>query len=384
MIRLRGVRVLGPRGLGEPGDVDLAVDGQIEVEAAGLVLTPGWCDLHAHLRDPGFPEKETLATGAAAAAAGGFTDVVAMANTRPAADTADRMRANVARAHDLPVRIAFVGAVSEGLEGRQLTNAVALKAAGAVALSDDGRNALDPSTLIEALRGAAAAGLPVLLHAQDESLGTEPPAELAATREALAALRQVPHARLHLQHVSLAGALPMIAEAKRDGLALTAEVTPHHLWLTADSLRECGAQAKVNPPLRTTRDVMALRAALVEGTIDIVATDHAPHEAAAKQDLDSAAFGISGLETAAGVLLTLGLPWPVIYRACMAMPRAIVGIPQADDWVLLDPSEEWTVDPDRFLSLGHNSPLRGTRLHGQVRMTVCRGRVAYRPEVPVG
>jgi dihydroorotase len=259
-----------------------------------------------------------------------------------------------------------------------------LKAAGAVALSDDGRNALDLETLVEGLRGAAAAGLPVLVHAQDESLGTGPAAELNGTAEAVAALRRAPAARLHLQHVSLAAVLPMISEAKRDGLALTAEVTPHHLWLTDDGWRHWGAQAKVNPPLRTHADVMALRAALVDGTIDIVATDHAPHEAAAKQDPESAAFGISGFETAAGILLTLGVPWPVIFRACVAMPRMILGIPRTGAWVLLDPNEEWTVDPDRFLSRGHNTPLRGTRLRGLVRMTVSAGTIAYQRQVPVG
>lgn len=384
MMRLHGVQLLGPEGLGPPTDLLLEVGGGAELDASHQVVSPGWCDLHAHLRDPGFPDKETLATGAAAAAAGGFTDVVAMANTRPATDHADRVRANIARARDLPVGIAFVGALTEGLEGRRLTDAAAMKAAGAVALSDDGRNAMNFETLVDGLRGAVAAGLPVLLHSQDEALGTGPAAEVAATRQALMGLRQVPGARLHLQHVSLAEVLPLISEAKRAGLALTAEVTPHHLWLTADAWRRWGAQAKVNPPLRTEHDVMALRAALVEGTIDIVATDHAPHEAAAKQDPDSAAFGISGFETAAGILLTLGLPWSVIYRACIAMPRTILGMPSTNAWVLLDPNEEWTVDPDRFLSRGHNTPLRGTRLRGLVRMTVSGGVVAYRREVPVG
>lgn len=384
MIRLRGVRVLGPDGLGEARDQDLPCEAEAEVEASPLVLTPGWSDLHAHLRDPGFPEKETLATGAAAAAAGGFTHVVAMANTQPATDNADRVRANLARASHLPVRVAFVGALTERLEGSRLTDIVALKAAGAVALSDDGRNALDEQVLVEGLRHAAAAGLPVLVHPQDESLGTKPAAELAAIRQALAALRQVPCARLHLQHVSLRAALPLIAEAKREALTVTAEVTPHHLMLTADSAQRWGAQAKVNPPLRHEADVIALRNALVDGTIDIVATDHAPHEAAAKRDPDSAASGISGFETAAGVLLSLNLPWSVLYRACVAMPRAILGIPTPEDWVLLDPAAEWTVDPDRFLSRGHNTPLRGARLRGRVRMTICRGRVVHESEVPVG
>ncbi len=400
MIRLRGVRVLGPGGLSQPRDVELsspahgvtphpgppprAGEGGEEIDATGQVLSPGWCDLHAHLRDPGFPEKETLASGAAAAAAGGFTQVVAMANTRPVTDDPALLRANITRSADLPVRMAFVGALTQGLEGRRLADVAALKASGAVALSDDGRHALDDETLRAGLRQAAAAGLPVLVHPQDESLGTDPAAELAAVRQALAALRQVPQAHLHLQHVSLADALPLIAAAKRSGLRVTAEVTPHHLFLTADAVAGRGAQAKVNPPLRTDRDRAAVRQALIDGTIDIVATDHAPHEPAAKRDLESAAPGISGLETAAGVLLTLNLPWSVLYRACVAMPRAILGMPIPEDWILLDPAEEWPVDPDRFLSRGHNTPLRGTRLRGRVRLATCRSRVIFRSEVPVG
>jgi len=382
-MRLHSVQTLGPDGLTEPHDVELPVD-HADLDAAGLVLSPGWCDLHAHLREPGFPEKETLATGAAAAAAGGFTQVVAMANTQPVTDTADRVRANIARARDLPVRILFVGALTEGLGGRRRTDAVALQAAGAVALSDDGRHSLDLQKLVVALQQASATGLPVLIHPQDESLGNEPAAELAAVEQAVAALRQVPQARLHLQHVSLAGALPLIAEAKRAGLALTAEATPHHLWLTGDALQRCGPLAKVNPPLRTEHDVAALRGALIDGTIDIVATDHAPHQAAAKRDIETSAPGISGFETAAGILLTLGLPWPVLYRACVTMPRAILGIPVPPDWMLMDPAETWTVEPDRFLSRGRNTPLTGTRLTGRVRLTICRHQVVHQAEVPVG
>ncbi len=382
-MRVHSVQTLGPNGLTEPHDVELPIE-HADLDATGLVLSPGWCDLHAHLREPGFPEKETLATGAAAAAAGGFTQVVAMANTQPVTDTADRVQANMARARDLPVRVMFVGALTEGLAGRRPTDAIALHAAGAVALSDDGRHALDLQTLVATLRQAAATGMPVLIHPQDESLGNEPAAELAAIEQALAALRQVPLARLHLQHVSLAAALPLIAEAKRDGLAVTAEATPHHLWLTAHALLRWGPLAKVNPPLRTEHDVAALRDAVIDGTIDIVATDHAPHQAAAKRDVETGAPGISGFETAAGILLTLGLPWPVLYRACVAMPRAILGIPVPPDWILIDPVETWTVEPDRFLSRGRNTPLSGTRLMGRVRMTICRNRVVHQVEVPVG
>src|SRR6266705_1223967 len=203
-------RVLGPTGLSTPQTVEAYGEGAEDRAATGLVLSPGWMDLHAHLRDPGFPQKETLLSGATSAAVGGFTHVLAMANTEPVTDRADRLQNLLTRSAELPIRISFVGAVTIGLEGRQLTDAIALKAVGAVALSDDGRHAIDRAMLGRALEAAAAAGLPVLIHAQAEQLGDGPDAEAVAVTEALDALRDVGGARLHIQHVSTRAAVDLI------------------------------------------------------------------------------------------------------------------------------------------------------------------------------
>src|SRR2546428_6888343 len=206
-MRLHHVRVLGPTGLSAQQPVDVNAEGAEDRDATGLVLSPGWMALHAHLREPGFPQKETLLSGATSAAVGGFTHVLAMANTEPVTDRADRLQGLLTRSEALPIRISFVGAVTIGLEARQLTDAVALKAAGAVALSDDGRHAIDGVIFCQALDAAAAAGLPVLVHAQAEQLGDGPDAEAVAVTDALDALRDVSGARLHIPHVSTRAAV---------------------------------------------------------------------------------------------------------------------------------------------------------------------------------
>ena len=371
-MRLHHVRVLGPAGLSMPQTVDVNAEGADDRDATGFVLSPGWMDLHAHLRDPGFPQKETLLTGATSAAVGGFTHVLAMANTDPVTDRPERLQSLVARSEALPIRISFVGAVTIALEGRQLTDAVALKAAGAVALSDDGRHAMDRVMLGRALEAAAAAGLPVLIHAQAEGLGNGPDAEAAAVADALDALRHIHGARLHVQHVSTRQAVELIRAAKAGGLPVTAEATPHHLTLTSGDAAAMGSHGNVNPPLRTADDRDALRQALIEGVIDVIATDHAPHDQAAKQ---AGANGFHGFETAVSVVLGLGLTDRVVYRACVSGPREIVGQSLEDEWILIDPNAEWTVDGSSFRSRGKNTPFQGRRLRGRVVMSVCRGQV---------
>jgi dihydroorotase len=352
--------------------VEVKAEGADDRDATGLVLSPGWMDLHAHLRDPGYPLKETLLSGATSAAVGGFTHVLAMANTDPVTDTPARLRGLVARTAALPIRISFVGAVTTALEGRELTDTVALKAAGAVALSDDGRHAMDGMLLGHALEAAAVAGLPVFIHAQDETRGNHPEAEAAAVAEALEALAHVPGARLHIQHVSTREAIQLIRRAKAQGQPVTAEATPHHLALTSGVARAMGPQGNVNPPLRTADDREALRHALIEGVIDAVATDHAPHDIVAKQ---AGANGFHGFETAVGVILGLGLGDAVVYRACVSRPREIINQSRDDEWILIDPDAEWTVDPSSFRSRGKNTPFAGWRLRGRVIMTICQGQV---------
>jgi len=371
-MRLRNVRLLNRQGLSSPRIVDIAAGGAEDRDATGLILSPGWLDLHAHLRDPGSPEKETLSSGAASAAFGGFTHVVAMANTKPVMDQPDRVREVVARAADLPIRVSVVGAVTLGLEGRVLTDAMALKAAGAVALSDDGRHLMDGDTLVRALRAAARAGLPVLIHAQAEHLGNGPDAETAALAEALDCLAQAPGARLHIQHVSTRAAVELIHGAKRRALSVTAEVTPHHLALTAGDVAPLGPFGNVNPPLRSIDDRDALREALNQGVIDVIATDHAPHDLAAKA---VGANGFHGFETALAVLIGLGLDSRVLYRACVERPREIIGQSIEGEWILIDPNREWTVDATSFKSRGKNTPFDGRRVRGRIVMTLCRGQI---------
>ena len=371
-MRLHHVRVLGPAGISMPHTVEVNAEDREDRDATGLVLSPGWMDLHAHLRDPGFPQKETLLSGATSAAVGGFTHVLAMANTDPVTDRPERVQDLVVRTSALPIRISFVGALTTALEGQRLTDAAALKSAGAVALSDDGRHAMDGLVLRAALGAAAEAGLPVLIHAQAEQLGNGLDAEAAAITDALDALRDRPGARLHIQHVSTRRAAELVRAAKSDGLRVTAEATPHHLTLTAEDATALGPHGNVNPPLRSADDRDALRQALIEGVIDAVATDHAPHDLAAKQ---AGANGYHGFETAVSVVLGLGLTDRVVYRACVSRPREIIGQSLEDEWILIDPNAEWTVDPSSFRSRGRNTPFAGRRLRGRVIMTVCRGQV---------
>jgi len=326
-MRLHHVRVLGPGGLSMPQTVEVNAEGAQDRDATGLVLSPGWMDLHAHLRDPGFPQKETLLSGATSAAIGGFTHILAMANTDPVTDRRERLESLVARSDALPIRISFVGAVTVALEGQDLTDAAALKAAGAVALSDDGRHAMTAVVLRRALEAGAQAGLPVLIHAQAEALGNGPDAEAAAISDALDVMRTMSAARLHVQHVSTRRAVELIRAAKSQGLLVTAEVTPHHLTLTEQDAWAMGPQGNVNPPLRTPDDRDALRQALVDEVIDVIATDHAPNERAAKE---AGANGFHGFETAVGVVLGLGLNGRAVYRACVSRPREIVGQSRED------------------------------------------------------
>jgi dihydroorotase len=371
-MRLHQVRVLGPAGLSMPRTVEVKAEEAEDRDANGLVLSPGWMDLHAHLRDPGFPQKETLLSGATSAAVGGFTHVLAMANTDPVTDRPERLQSLLTRTSALPIRISFVGAVTIALEGQRLTDAAALKSAGAVALSDDGRHAMNGIVFRAALEAAAEAGLPVLVHAQAEELGNGPDAETAAVADVLHALREVRGARLHVQHVSTRAAVELIRAAKADGLLVSAEATPHHLTLTARDVTGMGPHSNVNPPLRTADDRDALRQALIDGVIDLVATDHAPHDLLAKQ---AGANGFHGFETAVSVVLGLGLGDRTVYRACVSRPREIVGQSLEDEWILIDPNAEWTVDASSFRSRGKNTPFAGRRLRGRVIMTICRGQV---------
>lgn len=400
--------VLVRNGRVERVEDSIADAGGVEVvDLAGMLLTPGLVDVHVHLREPGQEEKETIATGTSAAAAGGFVAICAMPNTRPVVDNPELVRLVTERAAESsPVRVHPIAAATLGSRGEQPTDVEALAAAGAVAISDDGWPISD-DTLAEVLRRAQAAGIPVADHCEslERSAGgaiLEGPlarrlgvggipreAESDAVARDLEALARI-GGRLHVCHVSTARSVELIRQAKADGLPVTAEVTPHHLVLTVVQVEESETQAKMNPPLASAEDREVLRAALADGTIDCVATDHAPHTEAEKlRGLGDAPFGIIGLETAFALLYselveTGTLPLGLLVRRLSADPARALGLeppvvrPGArGDLAAFDLETEWTVDPARFHSRARNTPFAGWRLRGRPVYTVADGRVAY-------
>ena len=411
------------------------------VDDRGIVVAPGFVDLHAHFREPGFEDAETIATGSAAAAHGGFTAVCVMPNTSPALDEPGvlaRIRA-AAEASGSPVRLLAYGAVTVGRGGEQLAAIGELADAGVVGFSDDGAPIRSGTILRSALAYAGMLGLPIVDHAEDPTLtegaeandglvatvlglrGWPAAAEEAAAARDLAILadvvRDVPGARLHLTHLSTAGALDLVRRAKLAGLPVTCDVTPHHLALTDEWVagarrwawgasgdpwrdraivaRPYDSSLRVNPPLRSPLDAAACLAALVDGTADAVATDHAPHTQVDKQvEFGLAANGISGLETALGLLLvaveagvlTLSKAIDALTRGPAAVlrerlePRPGLVAGQAADLVMFDRARSWGVSADTLASRGKNSPLVGSELPGRVLLTLAGGRIAFAAE----
>ena len=392
-----------------------------ELEGRGYVVTPGFIDLHAHLREPGFEDSETIASGARAALRGGFTTICAMPNTEPAIDSPGLVAEVVARgAAAVAARVLPVATITRGRAGHELSDLDELAAAGAVAFSDDGSPVQDGRLFRHALEYARTRDLLVIEHAQDLSLSGKgvmhegvvsarlglpgiPGAseEVAVSRDI--AIAQLTGARLHLTHISTRGAIASIRDAKRRGIRVTCDVTPHHLAMTDDWVggsrafawerEERGpvaplatpydAATKVNPPLRAWSDVRALWEGLADGTVDAIATDHAPHASTKKDvEFDQAAFGISGLETALSLLLGgVSAGWSdrdSVIRALTAGPAAVLGISvREDDWIAFDPNAEWTVTADSLVSLGKNTPLLGRTLRGRVVHAVVGGEVRY-------
>lgn len=431
---IRGARVVDGQGASQAADLVVS-DGVITarsgdgervqppkgatvVDADGLVALPGFVDLHTHLREPGREDAETIATGSAAAAVGGFTAVLAMANTSPVTDTAEAAE----RILDLGMRCGLVdvqpvGAVSHGLAGEQLAELglMARSRARVRVFSDDGRCVADARLMRRALEYLKPFGAVISQHSQDPRLADSSacchegevsgrlglPGWPAIAEEVVVArdvaLARHTGSRVHVAHVSTAGSVEVLRWAKAQGIAVTAEVTPHHLMLTTDLVGGYDPTFKVNPPLRPAEDVEALREALVDGTIDAVATDHAPH---ARHDKEhafvDAAFGMLGLETAFAVVhdvLVAGgrMPMERLATVMSTAPARIAGLDtrhgrplavgEAANLVLVDPMARWTVDRETSLSRSRNNPWHGYALTGAVHLTMLRGRITAREGV---
>jgi len=397
----------------EGPDLPTPGDGDEVLDAAGKCVVPGLVDMHCHLREPGEEHKEDIASGSEAAARGGFTTICAMANTHPPTDDAARVRFIVERGRDAGiVRVLPVGAVTRGLEGRELAEIGDMVAAGAVAVSDDGRPVKNPELMRCALQYATMFGIPVISHCEDPQLVNGGVMHFgavstrlglrgapAAAEEVMVArdiiLAEAVGARLHIAHVSTAGSLELIRTARERGVNVTCEVTPHHLTLTDGAVSQLvfDTNTKVNPPLRPAADRDALRRALADGTIDIIATDHAPHHADDKEvEYDYAAPGISGLETALPLLYTeLVVPGildlQTLIRRMSTVPARLLGLDGGTlapgspaDITVVDLETERQVDVEQFASRGRNTPFGGWTLRGWPVATVVAGRIAWRGE----
>ena len=376
------------------------------IDAGGLFLAPGLTDMHVHLRDPGQTHKEDIFTGCEAAAAGGFTAVAAMPNTSPVCDGPDTVRYILEKAKMAKARVYPVAAVTKGMRGAELTDFAALKAAGAAAFSDDGRPVASAALMLKAMKTAAELNMPLLSHCEDDTLSGgalmnegEVSKELgvkgypAAAEDAVIAreiaLSAASGYPVHICHVSTATGAALIRDAKRRGIRVTAETAPHYFTLTDRELLTKNADRRMSPPLRTRVDRDAIITALIDGTIDAIATDHAPHTPEEKSDFMSAPNGVIGLETAFALAYTkLVLPGHIdIWRLIELMslnPRKLLrldpgiireGVPA--DITLFDRDERWTADKTRFRSKSRNTPFDGMRLTGKIKYTVCRGEIVF-------
>ncbi len=382
--------------------------GDENIDARSLVVCPGLIDIHVHLREPGQSHKETIATGTMAAAAGGFTSVCCMPNTSPVNDSPEITRWMQDPARDAHVNVFPIGAATIGSKGEQLTDFASLKKAGAVAVTDDGKPILDTSIMRQALMGAARLGIPVIQHAEDTRMTSGAAMHAGPTAFRLGLRGWVPEAEsslverdiqlaaetrghYHVAHLSTAAALKAVRRAKRDRLHVTCEVTPHHFALIDEDVGEYDTNFKMNPPLRSHSDREALIAGLVDGAIDCVATDHAPHACNEKnQEFDHAPFGIAGLETALGLCVSIlhnknKVSLTRIVELLSTTPARVMGLQgrgtlavgsQADVTVF-DPAKKWTYRTAQSHSKSKNSPFDGWQLQGKMMATVVGGAIKF-------
>ena len=382
----------------------ISQEGAQVIDARGLVAAPGLVDMHVHLRDPGLTYKEDLYSGCRAAAAGGVTSLLAMPNTKPAMDSPETVRDLLERAQTAGAAVYTAACVTKDLGGEELTDLKALKEAGAIALSDDGRPVVNTRRLLEALEQAPALGLVVTAHCEDLYLaagglmnegevsrrlgvpGIPAAAEDCGTAREIAAAASI-GAPIHICHVSTKGSVELIRDAKARGVRVTAETCPHYLLLTDKALESKDADYRMNPPLRGEEDRLALIQALKDGTIDAISTDHAPHSPEEKGDFLKAPNGSIGMETSLAATLTAlkgVLTLPEILAKMSWNPARILNIPAGTlrtganaDVVLFDPEKKWVVDPEKLHGKSKNTPFKGMTLQGKVAMTIFRGRVVY-------
>ena len=382
----------------------LSAEGAEVIDGTGLVAAPGLVDMHVHLRDPGLTYKEDLYSGCRAAAAGGVTSLLAMPNTKPAMDSLETVRDLLERAQTADAAVYTAACVTKDLQGEERTDWKALKEAGAIALSDDGRPVVNTRRLLEALEQAPGLGLVVTAHCEDLYLaagglmhegevsrklgvpGIPAAAEDCGTAREIAAAASL-GAPIHICHVSTKGSVELIRDAKARGVRVTAETCPHYLLLTDQALESQDADYRMNPPLRTEEDRLALIEGLQDGTLDAIATDHAPHSPEEKADFFKAPNGSIGMETSLAATLTAlqgKMSLSEILEKMSVNPARILGIPGGTlreganaDVILFDPEKEWVVDPEKLHGKSKNTPFKGRKLKGKVVLTIFRGRVVY-------
>lgn len=378
------------------------------IDAAGMYVMPGFLDLHVHLREPGFEYKETIKTGTAAAAKGGFTAVCPMPNTKPATDSPEMIRkvSEIAK-RDSRIHVYPVGAVTKGQRGEELTDIAGMVKAGARAISEDGKSVMNAELYREAMKEAAKAGIPVLAHCEDknmvgkgamnagkraEELGI--PGISNAVEDVIAArdiiLAGETGARLHLCHCSTRDSVSMIRLAKENGVAVSGEVCPHHFSMTEDEIPADDANYKMNPPLRSREDVSALCKGLSEGVMEAISTDHAPHgEEEKKKSIADAPFGIVGSETAFALAVTYLVkrgyltPMQLVERMStnpcriLGVPGGSLGVGMPADITIADMEAEYRIDKNTFVSKGKNTPFHGTKVQGRIFCTIVGGEIVY-------
>jgi dihydroorotase len=384
------------------------------IDATGKLVVPGLIDIHVHFREPGDEEEETIASGSAAAVAAGFTSVVCMPNTNPVVENETDVEYIHRKARQArKTHVYTMGAVTKGLAGVELAEMGFMAEAGAVGFTDDGNGVQDPAVMLRALKYAGMFNVVIAQHCQDDRIagkgvmnsgyystilglpGIDPLAEEAMLWRDIQLIKKIPpeRVRYHAQHISTAGSVELIRAAKKESLPITCEVTPHHLLLTEESCDEYDTNYKVNPPLRSSKDVDALKQAISEGLIDELATDHAPHLQSEKElEFLTAPFGIASLECALGLYIKALiepriLDWPDLIRIMTVKPAGIIGIDKGTlgkgkqaDITIIDPEREYTIDTNMFLSKSRNCPYHGWKVKGKVEKTIVGGEIRFESE----